>query len=149
MRIEDAQLGQVLEEISNLRKEMTQNEYYNRVVTGGDLAEIFEKFKTRISLFSQVKDAELILEQHSSIVLRDELRSMKRVLQRLGFVDRNNVVLDKGKMACEISSCDELILTEMVFNNIFDGMSAQYIIAMCSCLVLRILMSAVSMRSKR
>ena len=38
-------------------------------------------------------------------------------------------------MACEISSCDEILLTEMVFQNVFEGMTTDHIVAMCSCLV--------------
>ena len=138
LKIEDFELKRLLFHVDELKKKMNSNALFASMNEGEESAKtLFERFKYRVDVFSQLKDAELILEQHSSIVLRDELRAMKRVIQRLGFVDpRNNVVLDKGKMACEISSCDELILTEMVFNNIFDGMTAEHIIAMCSCLVL-------------
>ena len=143
MKIDDADLKRIVIEIDGLRSSVQSNKLWKIVKEADDGADwriaakdLLSKFKSRVELFSQLKEAELVLEQHSSIVLRDELRAMKRVLQRLGSVDRNNVVQDKGKMACEISSCDELILTEMVFNNIFDGMSADHIIAMCSCLVL-------------
>ena len=132
MKIEDVELVKCLEEVDRLKSVKDENVLFKSEI----LVPVFDQFKNRVQMFSDLKESELVLEQHSAIVLRDELRSMKRVLQRLGFVDRNNVVLDKGKMACEISSCDELILTEMVFNNIFDGMSAEHIIAMCSCLVL-------------
>ena len=143
MKIEDVELKKILIAVETLRSTVKANQLWRIVNEGGEgeewraaATDLLDKFKTRVHLFSELKEAELALEQHSSIVLRDELRAMKRVLQRLGFVDRTNVVQDKGKMACEISSCDELILTEMVFNNIFDGMSAEHIIAMCSCLVL-------------
>ena len=135
MKIEDSELRRLLDRVESLKHEMKENLVYKNL-SNASVEEMLKKFRLRVDLFSQMKEAELILEQHASIVLRDDLRAMKRVLQRLAFVDRNNVVLDKGKMACEISSCDELILTEMVFNNIFDGMSGEHIIAMCSCLIL-------------
>lgn len=136
MKIEDAQLVGLLREKEQLAKEIEETPIWKSAQENELVAGIVSQFKNRVAMFSDMKDAELNLDQHSSIVLRDELRAMKRVLQRLGFVDKNNVVLDKGKMACEISSCDELVLTEMVFNNVFEGMSAEHIIAMCSCLVL-------------
>lgn len=140
MKIDDVELKNLLTSIENLKTRMGENIVYKQCLGGeknSDLVStMLSAFRARVDLFKQSKEAELVLEQHSSIVLRDELRAMKRVLQRMGFVDRNNVVLDKGKMACEISSCDELILTEMVFNNIFNGMSGEHIIAMCSCLIL-------------
>lgn len=136
MKIEDQELSKLLAKIVALKTQLAANPVQKSLESNEAVADMLSKFRKRVDLFSQVKEAELVLEQHSSVVLRDDLRAMKRVLQRLGFVDRNNVVLDKGKMACEISSCDELILTEMVFNNIFDGMSGEHIIAMCSCLIL-------------
>lgn len=60
---------------------------------------------------------------------------MKRVLRRLEFIDRQGVVQVKGRMACEISSCDEVLLTEIVFHNVFEDMEANHILALCSCLI--------------
>ena len=137
LKISDPQLKRLLLQADELRDRMHKSALFCKLSEQPLVFEFFEKFKKRVDLFSQLKDAQVALELHSSVVLRDELRAMKRVIQRLGFVDRtSHVVLDKGKMACEISSCDELILTEMVFNNVFEGMSAEHIIAMCSCLVL-------------
>ncbi|EER04698.1 helicase, putative [Perkinsus marinus ATCC 50983] len=93
-------------------------------------------FTKRVHLHEEQTKCADILKNQNTVILRDELRSMKRVLRRLGFVDRNNVVLEKGKLACEISSCDEILLTELVFNNVFEGMSAEHIAALCSCLIL-------------
>jgi ATP-dependent RNA helicase DOB1 len=142
MKIDDPVLRRLLGDVDTLRAQLAANTVYAAMHRAEQSEEtelvkgFVQAFRDRVAAFSEVKEAELLLEQHSSIVLRDELRAMKRVLQKLSFVDRNSVVLDKGKMACEISSCDELILTEMVFNNIFDGMSGEHIIAMCSCLIL-------------
>ena len=38
------------------------------------------------------------------------MKCMKRVLRRLGFIDKNDIVQLKGKVACEISACDEIIV---------------------------------------
>ncbi len=48
-----------------------------------------------------------------------ELQCRKRVLRRLNFSTSDDVVTLKGKVACEISSGDELVLTEMIFHNVF------------------------------
>ena len=96
----------------------------------------FDLFKERVGVFQSLKASEAALEKHNSLVLREELRSMKRVLRRLEFVDKDEVVLEKGKLGCEISSCDELLLTEMVFQNVFEGLTGEQIISLCSCLIL-------------
>merc|ERR1712137_842153 len=67
--------------------------------------------------------------------MKDDLRAMRRVLRQLDFIDRDGVVLLKGRMACEISAADEVLMTEIVFQNVFSDMEEDYIIAICSCLV--------------
>merc|ERR1719188_2703686 len=69
------------------------------------------------------------------MVMNDELRAMRRVLKRLQFIDRDGVVQLKGRMACELTSADEVLLTEIVFQNVFADMEANHIIALISCLV--------------
>ena len=44
------------------------------------------------------------------MVLKDDLKKMKRVMRRLEFLDKNDIVQLKGKVACEISACDELLV---------------------------------------
>merc|ERR1712048_849785 len=43
--------------------------------------------------------------------------------------------MGKGRMACELTSCDEILMTEIVFQNVFADMEANNIIALCSCLI--------------
>lgn len=45
------------------------------------------------------------------MVLEDDLKCMKRVLRRLGFIDKEEIVQLKGRVACEISACDEIIVS--------------------------------------
>ena len=40
----------------------------------------------------------------------------------LGYVEGNTVQL-KGRVACEINTCDELIATEMVFENVLESLN--------------------------
>lgn len=47
---------------------------------------------------------------------------MKRVLRRLDLCDKNDVPTMKGKVACQISACDEILITEMVFSGLFTDM---------------------------
>lgn len=65
----------------------------------------------------------------------DELKNRKRALRRLGFATNDDVVEQKGRVACEISSGDELLLTEMVFNGVFNELTPQQVAALLSCFV--------------
>lgn len=58
-----------------------------------------------------------------SLVMRETLKKMKRVLRRLGHIDASNVVLTKGRVACEVNTADELLVTELIFNGVFNDLS--------------------------
>lgn len=57
------------------------------------------------------------------------------VLRDLGFVDEEDRVSLKGKVACEIHSADELVLSECIFDNIFAGFEPEDIVALLSAFV--------------
>lgn len=65
----------------------------------------------------------------------EELKCRKRVLRRLDFVDKHDVVNQKGRVACEISSGDELLLTEMIFEGVFTDLPPEHCAALLSCFV--------------
>ena len=65
----------------------------------------------------------------------EELKCMKRVLRRLGYCTASDVIEIKGRIACELSSADELLLTEMMFNGLFNEMSPPLVAAILSCFV--------------
>ena len=65
----------------------------------------------------------------------DELKRRKRVLRRLGYASANDVIEMKGRVACEISSGDELLLTEMIFNGAFNSLTPEQCVAILSCFV--------------
>jgi ATP-dependent RNA helicase DOB1 len=60
---------------------------------------------------------------------------MKRVLRRLGFSTKNNVMGLKGRVACEISTGDELIVTELIFSGAFTDLAVPQAVALLSCFV--------------
>merc|ERR1711962_1941907 len=65
----------------------------------------------------------------------DELKNMKRVLRRLGYCTAADVIEIKGRIACELSSADELLLTEMMFNGLFNNLNPPEVAAILSCFV--------------
>lgn len=60
---------------------------------------------------------------------------MKRVMRRLEFLDKDDIVQMKGKVACEISASDEILATELLFLGIFNDMEPAHIAAVLSCLL--------------
>ncbi|KAL8812283.1 MAG: hypothetical protein Q9223_001153 [Gallowayella weberi] len=57
------------------------------------------------------------------------------VLKDLDFVDASSRVQLKGKVACEIHSADELVLTELILENVLAEFEAEEIVALLSAFV--------------
>jgi antiviral helicase SKI2 len=57
------------------------------------------------------------------------------VLKDLGFVDEDSRVELKGKVACEIHSADELVLTELILENVLATYEPEEIVALLSAFV--------------
>ena len=62
-------------------------------------------------------------------------RGQFRVLRRLGFIDDADVVQLKARVACEISTGDELVLSELLFNRFFNELSPEQCAACLSCFI--------------
>ena len=62
----------------------------------------------------------------AGLILRDELKHRNRLLRRMGYVSEEGVVMTKGRVACEMTTADELVATELVFNGTFKVPSHGY-----------------------
>lgn len=74
------------------------------------------------------------LERLKSIYHMEECKKMLEVLKKLEYMDDHSILL-KGKMAAEISTGDELVLTEMIFNSSFPLLPLRDMVALLSCTV--------------
>lgn len=57
------------------------------------------------------------------------------VLKELQFIDQNSTVLLKGRVACEINSSDELVLTELILDNTLARFTPEEAVALLSVFV--------------
>ncbi|GBC10110.1 hypothetical protein RclHR1_09340009 [Rhizophagus clarus] len=57
------------------------------------------------------------------------------VLQNLNYIDEDRILQLKGRVACEINSADELIVTELIFENVLADYEAEEIVALLSCFI--------------
>ncbi|XKL61384.1 hypothetical protein PGB90_008441 [Kerria lacca] len=62
-----------------------------------------------------------------------ELKRHKKVLRKLNYCSATDVVQTKGKIACELSSGEELLMTELIFNGIFTELNPAQCVALLSC----------------
>lgn len=69
-----------------------------------------------------------------TMILKDDWKSMRRVLRILGFTKDDHVEL-KGRVACEISTSDELLTTELMLSGVFKDLPVDVMVSLLSCLV--------------
>lgn len=86
-------------------------------------------------LTAKIKSLKRQMRSSTTLAFKDELKARKRVLRRLGYITSDDVVELKGKVACEISSADELTLTELMFNGVFKDVKIEDMVSLLSCLV--------------
>eukprot|EP00168_Porphyra_purpurea_P010213 TRINITY_DN2512_c0_g1_i11.p1 TRINITY_DN2512_c0_g1~~TRINITY_DN2512_c0_g1_i11.p1 ORF type:complete len:962 (-),score=428.47 TRINITY_DN2512_c0_g1_i11:1427-4018(-) len=92
-------------------------------------------YRSRAAVEEQVRAARRAVKLSEGIIMKDELKRMKRVLRRLGFTDAENVVQIKGRTACEVNTANELVLTEVLLGGDLNGMPPQVLVAVLSCFV--------------
>lgn len=78
---------------------------------------------------------EKIEEAPTKLAFENELKARERVLRKMGYITKEGVVELKGKVACEISSADELTLTELMFSGVFKDIKVEEMVSLLSCFV--------------
>lgn len=96
---------------------------------------VLDSYRTKTAL---LKEADALVEKakdSQAIAMKEQLRKMKRVLRRLDFINSENVLALKGRFSCELSTADELVVTNMVFDGAFNDLTVPQIVALLSCFV--------------
>ncbi|BFZ16903.1 hypothetical protein BsWGS_19942 [Bradybaena similaris] len=131
MGIKDRTLGDTIKKIEAFEQRL----YSHPLHKDSRLTELYDQFDQKAKIASEIKDLKLELKKKKSLLQMDELKCRKRVLRRMGYCTASDVIEVKGRVACEISSGDELLLTELLFNGVFTDLSPQQACALISCFV--------------
>lgn len=86
------------------------------------------------TLRSRIKTLRHLLS-NESLQLFPDFEMRKGLLQSLGYVDENDTVCLKGRVACEVNTCEGLIVTEMVFEGMLNELEPAEIVAALSALL--------------
>ncbi|XP_055592705.1 exosome RNA helicase MTR4 [Uranotaenia lowii] len=100
-----------------------------------ELDKFYTKYMEKLEIEKQLKEQKTALREARSLLHMDELKHRKRVLRRLGYCTAADVIEFKGRVACELSCADELLLTEMIFNGTFTNLTTAQSCALLSCFV--------------
>ena len=99
-----------------------------------DLRNCFVSHRSQAELRHRIAALD-ILASSSSLALFPAFRQ-RLTLLRLGYVDPDSeAVLVKGRAACEINTCNEILATEALFQNILEPLNPPEVAAILSSLV--------------
>jgi len=100
-----------------------------------DRKRLLDSYGRKDQAAKELEKAKGEVKRAKSLLQMNDLKCMKRVLRRMGYSTMADVIEVKGRIACELSSADELLLTEMMFNGMFNEMSPEQCASILSCFV--------------
>ncbi|CAG0883855.1 unnamed protein product [Darwinula stevensoni] len=131
MKIKDKKFEDLVKNIRIFEERL----YQHPIQKDPAMTDIYSKFLQKDAIGKELIKAKVELREARSLLHLDELKNRKRVLRRLGYCTDADVIQLKGRVACELSSSDELLLTEMMFEGAFNELDAAKAVALLSCMV--------------
>lgn len=99
-----------------------------------DLGSHYKLYSEERKINMNISELQLQLSDEN-LSLLPEYKLRIAVLRKLGYIDEGNVVLLKGRVACEIRTADEILLSELLFDNGFKDFESEEIVALLSCFI--------------
>nr|POF16502.1 atp-dependent rna helicase mtr4 [Quercus suber] len=99
------------------------------------LPALYDQYCAKLDVTKDIKTTRKKIEDALSVLQLDELKKRKRVLRRLDFINDADVIQPKARVACEISTGDEIVLAELLFNRFFNELTPEYCAAALSCFI--------------
>lgn len=96
--------------------------------------EVFEPYYRKHLLEREMKEIYHLMSEQNLNLLPDYEQRLS-VLRESNFIDQNNNVLLKGRVACEINTGYELVLTELILDNFLGEFEPEEIVALLSVFV--------------
>jgi len=133
MGIMDRALGTLLNRAQALSERLSQHKL-STDYEEEDRIRLVNAYEKKSDLQEQARTLREEARSCQIIVMKDDLKKMKKVLKRLGHVDANGVIQTKGRTACEINTSDELVVVELIFAGVFNDLAPEQIATLLSCM---------------
>ncbi|KAK4527176.1 hypothetical protein GAYE_SCF35G5098 [Galdieria yellowstonensis] len=119
MNFNDFEVENGWEQRETLLAEWAQNivPKSNRFLSSLELLDNYHRLSDKLRMLQWMMSDE-------SLQLMPDYTLRIQVLRKLEFVNEENVVQLKGRAACEINSCDSLLVTQVIFENVLDKLEA-------------------------
>ncbi|OHS98808.1 DEAD/DEAH box helicase family protein [Tritrichomonas foetus] len=113
--------------------------YYNEVRKSpcfrcSRLKEHLVVYNQKVDMICEIEDCQRKIADES-LAFKPLLDSHIKCLKDLGYVTEDNVLMLKGRVSIELSSCHEILGTELLFSGIFDPLNPIEIASACAALV--------------
>ena len=131
MKITDNSFRELLRKIEIMESRLVANPLH----LSPRLEGLYNQYADKMVLVTKIRNLKKQIQEAHAITQLDELKCRKRVLRRLQFINEDEVVQLKARVACEISTGDELMLSELLFNRFFNDLSPEHTAAIMSCFV--------------
>ncbi len=131
MKIKDKNFKEIVKKIDAFEKRLQNHDLHGKP----ELPRFLTSYGKKAAILKELDDARAELKKATSLLQMSDLKCMKRVLRRLGYCTPEDVIEVKGRIACELSSADELLLTEMMFNGLFNDLKPEQAASLLSCFV--------------
>ncbi|KZT08600.1 antiviral helicase [Laetiporus sulphureus 93-53] len=99
-----------------------------------DFDDHYMQVHSRKSLIAHIEELKRAVSEQNMELIPDYEQRIG-VLKDLKFIDENSTVLLKGRVACEINSANELVLTELILENTLANFEPEEVVALLSCFV--------------
>ncbi|CAI2163367.1 7658_t:CDS:10 [Funneliformis geosporum] len=131
MHIRDEDFRKLIRKIEILEAKL----FANKLHKTPELPLLYDRYAQKFALYNGIKSSRKKINIAKSILHLDDLKYRKRLLKRLKYLTDEDVVSLKGRVACHINAGDELVITEMIMNGVFNDLTAEQIVTLLSCFV--------------
>ncbi|EXJ58711.1 hypothetical protein A1O7_06140 [Cladophialophora yegresii CBS 114405] len=131
MKITDNSFRELLRKIEIMESRLVANPLHHSPRLEG----LYNQYADKMVLTTKIRNLKKQIQDAHAITQLEELKCRKRVLRRLQFINEDEVVQLKARVACEISTGDELMLSELLFNRFFNDLTPEQTAAVMSCFV--------------
>ncbi|EGC35475.1 hypothetical protein DICPUDRAFT_152207 [Dictyostelium purpureum] len=98
------------------------------------LAEHYELTEKKHQLQEAIRDYKYTASDEN-LKLMPQFNIRLDILKELGYIDQDNSVTLKGRVSREINTCEELVPTELIFENAFISLEPSEVVSVLSCLI--------------
>ena len=93
-----------------------------------------KEYNTKMEINTKIQQVEMEINEAQKVISLKEHDAYMAVLKQLNYM-QDGLICTKGRVACEISAGDAVLITELIFNGFFNQLTPEVIVAILSCVV--------------